>query len=173
MSAQPNPSPSNRRRDLIQTFRDDYALCIESARVSAQHTATPGWRNLITEHRQAAKEARIDMAKRLRLLAQASEMLSLNEDDEKGLKEIAKQSAALRDTEDAFQREVLDRILAPVTACEKTINNAKADAERVERDAPLHHVGLLEILKHEISKLPRAVWREDDGVVEIVEPGPQ
>lgn len=121
MSAMPNRdnNPIDRRRDLVTTFRDEYAMALDEARVSAAHTATDGWKRLYGAHQAACLDKRRDLSKQIKIHANTLEIVGWSEEDEKAVKDLAKDSATLRDTIAAFDRAVTERVTASVRGCEK------------------------------------------------------
>ena len=168
MSTLPNPSP-NQYRDLIEKFNSEYAAALGEARISAEHTATPGWQKVYAQQRDQARQRRRDLAKRLGALATMLEDFGLTEDGEKAVKDVAKESAELRETNAAFSHECVERICAPVGACERIIDLYRAEAARNESAAPLINIGLEELMRDAISKVARPSFDDETGAVVIRE----
>lgn len=171
-SAERNPQdrPANAKTDIIMDFRSEYLGALADAQVQAEHTKTEGWRHLFSEHRKKLKDGRATLAKQIRMLAGVLDQFGWSEDEEKSVKDIVKESAQLRGTDMVFDSEVIARVQKPVTTCEKIARDYMSKAEGMERDAPLHNVGLAELMRLEVKKHPKPVWRPDDGMVEIVPP---
>lgn len=171
MSAEPVPQPApNQKQDLIQKFRIAYKAALADAEVQVAMTKTEGWLSLYSQNRKADLEARRTMAKCLHTHATQMEDFGVGEDEEKSIKDTVKQSAELRTANAAFESQVVERICAPVKACERIIQEYKHAATRAEHDAPLHNVGLEQLMVMEIQKQPKAMFNAETGQVEIVEP---
>lgn len=162
----PTPGPAN-NRDLITNFRSEYGAALADAHESASMTQTDGWRRLYTDFRESDRKARRDLSARLRKFSDRLEDVGMDEDDEKGVKEVAKLSGELRDASDFFDRDTVGRVRAPVESCSTLIENYLCEAARQENAAPLHNVGLVEMMRFEISKHGRPTWSDDTGTVKI------
>ena len=66
----PTPSPSNRRRDPVTAFREDYATICAEAEIAARHTDTEGWQALYGSVRRDCAIERMNIAKELGSLAE-------------------------------------------------------------------------------------------------------
>lgn len=166
MSQMPSPDPKSNKEPILK-FRDEYEHALSLARVSEEHTSTEGWRTLYAGVREADKVARREGARRLRLLADAMEMVGLSEEDEKGIKDIVKNSAELREKATTFERETVDRVTAPVMQCEQLIQNHIFNAEQMESRDPMFNIGILELMKMEVAKQPKPWFDKETGVVSV------
>lgn len=171
MSAVPNPSPRS-NRDLIGRFREEYAEALAEARTGSIHTQTDGWRNLYAFQRQVYRDSRRATAQRLTTMATQLEDFGFCEDDEKALKTLAKDIAERRIEFEVFNDKTVGRVCEPVSKCERVIEQYRAQAARDEAAAPLHNVGLEELVRIEISKVAKPWFNAETGVIEIREPTP-
>lgn len=168
MSAETNPQPSpNQREDLVARFHREYRAALADARTAAEHTGTEGWQALYAKQRDDARDSRRDMAKRLKNAAQTLEDFGLSEDGEKSVKDIMKESATLREANEAFKRQVIDRVTAPVMTCERIAEHFLNEARRQEHDAPLHNVGLEHLMKDAVASESKPSFDDDTGIVTV------
>lgn len=172
MSALPNsnPAPGPSNKDIVLRFREHYSAALADAAVSAEHTATEGWQKLYSGHKRASKDHRREWAKRLKNAATRLEDFGWSEDDEKGVKDLVKEAAELRENEEGWQVQVVDPVTAPVSACERICIEHINEAARIEADSPLHSIGLVETMRLEVAKQPKPVWNADAGTVTLIEP---
>jgi hypothetical protein len=169
-SAERVPSPGKSNKDIIARFRDEYNAALADAEVSANHTVTEGWRRMYSDRRQKSRAKRAEAAKRLRFLVDRLEDFGWMEEDEKSTKDIVKESTELRATEDAWQREVVDRVCEPIGRCDKIRIDYENQAHREEQLAPLHNIGLEQMMKSETRKQRRPRFDHETGQVFIDEP---
>ena len=152
--AKPNPEPDKEPKE-IRDFRERYAEALVAARVSAEHTATQGWQDLYGAHRESTKKQQDSLADSLESSVAVLRQRMLTEDEEKAIGEIKKSLTELRDADEAFQRQVIDPVTAPMIACNEVIERARAAAREAQRDAPLHVRGLVEAMETVIDTMPR------------------
>jgi hypothetical protein len=171
MSAEPNPSPSaDNQQDIIQKFHAAYDDAIRDAQTQALHTDTQGWQDLYIGHRQRLKTRRIDLATQLRKCADSLDVWIGSEDDDKVIKEIVKSIADIRAQDAAFDELTVNPVKRVVTICEKIIGEYTAEADALERRAPLVHLGLVHTMQLAIATKRRAVWNHETGRIEIKTP---
>lgn len=163
--ASPVVETKSAAQGLIERFRTAYAPALADAEVSAEHTQTEGWQRLYGTHRESGRAKRREIAKRLRRLATQLEDFGWSEEDEKSVKDAAKESAELTAEDAVFDREAVDRVRAPVQKCERIVREFVGEAERVERDAPLHAKGTTDALKSEIATHRHPDWSDETGMV--------
>lgn len=165
----PKPSP-NQNRDLVTRFRDEYTAALVDARVSVEHTATEGWRKIYADERNREILRRHNLSQTLRNIADRLETRGLSEEEEKEISDAKKASVEIRDSHQVFMFEIVEAVKEPVRICDQIIDDAKSQAHRDERDAPLVNVGLTEIMEMEIVKHPRPRWNGETGQVTIEQP---
>ena len=171
MSAEEVPQPApNQKQDLIQRFRQAYKGALEDAKTNATMTRTEGWQSLYQQHRQADKDTRRSIAKRMHEKATMLEDFGLDEEDEKTIKDAVKESAALRAGNAAFESQVIERMCAPVKACQRICDEYRHAASRAEHDSPMYNVGLEQLMVMEIQKQPRPDFNAETGEIRIIEP---
>ena len=170
MTALPNPAPDNARRDLVARFRDDYTLALEEARTSEVHTNTDGWLHLYAGFEVSYREQCRAIANNLKSLADRIELVGSDEPTEKEIGEVKKLAQSLRQTREVFERKTVDPVRKPVDDCDRLIQQYARQAERDEDEAPMVNVGLADLMKLEIGRMPRPFWDRDKGRVEIREP---
>lgn len=169
MSAQPNERPKNKQVDLITKFRDDYAIALADAQVSADHTKTEGWQRLYSDHRSNTRDIRRGIAKRLRDIATTIEDFGANEETEKSMQECKKDTVELLTACSSFRRQVIEEVIAPVHDCERIAMAFRNEAAREEAATPLVNSGLEELMRVAVAEQKRPRWDEETGVVEIIE----
>lgn len=157
----------NQREDLVARTRRKYMEAFEDAQISAEHTSTEGWARVYQGHQAEVKQRRLGIAKVLAAQAETMDVRLLVEDEEKEVKDAIKQNVELRDFEAQWEKQVLRPITEPVKRCEDIIENARAAADREERNAPLVNIGLCDVLEHMIQGLPKAEWDERSGRVKV------
>lgn len=167
-SAEENPGPRS-NKDLIGRFRDEYSEALAEARVGAEHTTTDGWKALYGFHRHNYREARRVLASDLKRLAVQLEDFGFCEEDEKAVKNVAKGAADRRSEFEVFQDKTVGCVCEPVRKCERIIEQYRAEAVRAESAAPLHNVGMEELMRIEISKVSKPWFDAEEGVIEIRE----
>src|SRR4051812_22319411 len=116
MSTEPLPSEPREPKE-IRDFRVKYEEALGHARVSEEHTATEGWQNLYDLHRVTIRTHQDALADRMELVVQTLRQRLLTEDEEKAVVEAKKEMTELRIREQAFQRQVIDPIIAPMVQC--------------------------------------------------------
>ena len=169
--AERNPSDNApNQSDPIKRFHAEYAEAIADVAVSADLTKQAGWQSLYAQHREADRKTRRGIAGSARILADKVEDFGWSEDDEKAIKELAKQSAERRDTNAAFERECVDRVLEPLRWCDRVIETFRNQAARDESAAPLVHIGLVELMASAIKSVRKATFDSETGVVSIDTP---
>lgn len=170
MSEQSSPTPApNQKRDIVRKFHDDYNEALADVKIAVEHTATAGWQRIYAGHKLRLLEERCVLAKQLAAHAQSLEDFGLSEDAEKAVKDIAKASAELRDSEAGFRQQVVEPIIEPVLRCDKIVSDYRNQAARDERDSPLHNIGIEEIMRTATSSVPKPKWNDEKGTVEIID----
>lgn len=163
-----SPSPSNKRRDIITRFKEEYATALAEAEISEAMTASEGWLRLYAGHVRLDRERRRDFSLELKNIADQLEQVALSEDGIKQLADVKKQIVEHGEQCDAFDRHTVLPVRLPVENCEKIIEQAKHAADRDESAAPLVNIGICELMKEAISAVRRAKWDNDSGQVVIV-----
>ena len=79
----------------------------------------------------------------------------LTEEEEKSLGELKTSLKEHRESDEAFTRQVIDPITAPMVDCNAVIEAARSTARDAERNAPLHVRGLVEAMETVIDTMPR------------------
>lgn len=166
-SAEKTPTPNEVRKAIVRKFEEEYAGPLEDSRVSAEHTATHGWQNLYQRHRKMRASTITTMGKQLRELADTLEAFGWTEDNEKSVKDLAKQSAELRAADAIFEQRFISRIVEPVRACERIIERYSGEARREEESNPLIAKGTIGIMAEAIESCDKPSWDDATGVVTI------
>lgn len=157
----------NQREDLVRRTERRYLEAFEDVRVSVEHTATEGWQRLYQGHQSELKAQRLAIGKVMAGQAETLDVRLMVEDEEKEAKDAVKQNAELRAFEAAWEKQVLRPITEPVTRCADILENARAAADREERNAPLVNIGLCDVLEQMIQRLPKATWDDRSGRVTV------
>lgn len=139
----------------IRDFREQYAAALQHAHVSEEHTATQGWQDLYAANRDKIRKAQDALCDGLETLVNVLRQRLLAEDEEKNLGELKKSLGSLRESDEAFQRNVIEPIIAPMDECNTVIQTARSAARESERNAPLHTRGLSEAMETVIDTMPR------------------
>lgn len=163
----PERSPDNKRLDLVSKFKEEYGQALARARISAEHTATDGWRLLYSSFRKEQRDQRRDLSEQLQKLAKSMEAMGLSEDEEKQLGEIKKGAQALRETRDVFDRKTVGPVRQPCDECRDLIAEAMNEATLAEERAPLVNVGLVELMRMTITEAEKVSWDSEEGRVLI------
>lgn len=175
MSAEPNPSPSpspgaDNQQDIVKKFHAAYDDAFADALTQVLHTDTQGWQDLYLGHRHRLKSRRIDLATKLRTCADSLDQWIGTEDEDKVIKDIVKSIADVRAQGEAFDELTVNPVKKIVSTLEKIISEYTAEAEALERRAPLHHLGLATLMQLAIASKRRAVWNHETGRIEIKTP---
>lgn len=170
MAAQAEKASKAQEQTVVERFHAEYSAALHDAQVSADHTSTEGWQKLYSDHKRAVRTRRRDLGKSLVSYGKKVEDFGLTEEDEKAIKDIAKSSAEIRGLEEIFRAEALDRVCAPIVACDNLITNFRAEASRQEKQAPLHNTGLEDRMRKAIAGVARPVFNSETGEVEIRKP---
>lgn len=163
--AEPGRPPTH---ESILLFRDRYAQALESATIVESLTAEIGC--LYQNHRDTIRDRRRQQAKMLKAWASALEDRTLDEEDEKAIGEIKKVIKQIRDDDTAFDAMTVGPVREPVQTCEAIRRDAINEARRDESEAPMLHIGLVEKMRDEISRVQIPVWNIETGRVEIAVP---
>jgi hypothetical protein len=107
---------ADNQKDPIKRFKAAYADLLDEARISAEHTATEGWQKLYAAHRESLRVNRRRLSERLKQLADTMEFRGLDEESEKSLADIRKESAEMRETHEAFESETVGPVM--LAGCE-------------------------------------------------------
>jgi hypothetical protein len=166
----PEEIPANKQRDPITRFKDDYFVALADAHVSAEHTATEGWKRLFNQHRDENRKARADVSSRLHELADTLEGYGLSTEDEKEIGNLKNSVVALRESDEVFEKQTIQPVRDPVEMCDRVINEAMVSARREENLAPLHNSGLEELMRMAVASVARPRWDNEVGVVVVAEP---
>ncbi len=156
-----------RNHELIKQMRVEAEAIIEDIRIAAAHTATEGWQALYAGNRKKKKDRQNEIGKSLHGLADRLVTHGWDEDDEKAVKALVKESLELRETHAAFNTETVYPVMDSVSRLSVFISNWQSQAERVEKNAPLHTRGLADAMAEAIKELPNAKWEPSTGVVTI------
>lgn len=165
--AEPGRPPTH---ESILLFRDRYAQALESATIAESLTAEIGWQRLYQSHRDTIRDRRRQQAKMLKAWASALEDRTLDEEDEKAIGEIKKAIKQIRDDDTAFDAMTVGPVREPVQTCEAIRRDAINEARRDESEAPMLHIGLVEKMRDEISRVQIPVLNIETGRVEIAAP---
>jgi hypothetical protein len=165
--AQRNPEPNKEPKE-VRDFRSAYEAALDKARVSAEHTATEGWQNLYLTHREMVSKTLAELHNDLSKLAKTIASRLLQPDEERILTDTKRALVSLRETDEAFQRLVVDPVISPVRECDQAINDALAAADIAERTNPLYAKNLREIMETVIGTMPRVKFMVKSGRLEIV-----
>lgn len=160
-----------REHETIKQMRSEAEAIIEDIRVAAAHTATEGWQALYAGNRKKKKDRQSEIGKSLHSLADRIVTHGWDEDDEKAVKALVKESLELRETHAAFNTETVYPVMDSVSRLSACVSNWQSQAERVEKNAPLHTRGLADAMAEAIKALPNAKWDPSTGVVTIEEGG--
>ena len=151
---QPNPDDTQEPKE-IRDFREHYNEALTHARVSAEHTATQGWQDLYGQQRESVRKEMDAVCDALAATVAVLRQRMLTEEEEKSLGDLKKALTERRESDEAFQRQVIDPITAPMVECHAVIESARAAARDAERNAPLHVRGLVESMETVIDTMPR------------------
>lgn len=157
-------------KDIVQRFREEYGAALADARIAAEHTQTPGWKALYLGYFEADKAMRREQAKGLKNAAEVLEMSDLSEAGEKDVKDLIKASTERRERKAAFRLDTIEPATKAVHTCEKIREKYTYEADQLESHAPLHNVGLVEIMKAEIRGQPWPVFDQESGEVRVEKP---
>jgi hypothetical protein len=163
MSEQPKPNGKPKEPEEIAKFRRDYADAMTHAQISAEHTATEGWMNLYGSHQESVGKARKDLSDRLNKILEPLRLRHLTEDEEKELAEIKKEAVSLREDDEAFQRQTVSPVIAPMLECNAVIESARSAARAAEREFGLGNKGLSEAMETVIETMPRVRFLTSSG----------
>jgi hypothetical protein len=98
------------------------------------------------------------------------EDIGLTEEEEKLLAGVKKSSEDISDAKARFECSTIEPVRRPMVECDKLITEAMFEAHRRESEAPLIEIGLVEMVKMEVARMPRPRWNDEDGRLEIVQP---
>lgn len=155
--------------EVIQKMRRGAEPIIRDVRIAAETTGTEGWQRLYQTRKKSAKAKREAIAKRMHEYADQLEDLGWSDDDEKGVKTLAKDHTALREDETAFDLTVARPVYEAVHRLERHYASFRTTAGDFERNAPLTSDGLVEAMELAITAMPSAVWDDSAGVVRLTE----
>lgn len=133
-------------------------------------TSEEAWQSIYHERRRDFRDRRLALGKSLRVIADSNDGAGLDEDDEKALKTVAKDSADLRADESAWERMVCEPINRVTLSDDNLRRQALAQAEKLERDAPLHNRGVLAETKRRMASWPSFEWKRNDGRLVVHNP---
>jgi len=167
MPAEEIPSPQPNQSDPIKRFRQKYAEALGDAHDAARLTDEATWQRMYHERRDRVQKERDDAAKSLRVLADALQSGAMFEDEAKAIKDIVKAEEARQTAMVFFERDVIERVTAPVETCRRLIEEANENARREEQGAPLHNVGLYELMKAETAAAMPVRWNAETGRVTV------
>ncbi len=80
--------------------------------------------------------------------------MHLTDDEEKELKVILKDLVELRSKDEAFQKQVIEPVIAPLQECHSVIEAARGMAQAAERDFGLGNRGLSDVMETVIDTMP-------------------
>lgn len=163
MSEQPKPKPSKEPEEIVK-FRRDYEDSLVHASVSAEHTATEGWRNLYGSHQENITKGRKDLSDRLNRVLEPLRLRHLTS-------EIKKAVVSLREDDQAFHRQTVSPVIAPMVECNAVIESARASARAAEREFGLGNKGLSEAMETVIDTMPRVKFLTASGRLVVGEGG--
>ena len=170
MAAKPKLAIQETQPDPFVEHVKEYQEHLAAARRSAEITATAKWQELFSDFKDRQEKKRIELAERLHSYSEMMGLARVDEEGEKAIKEVAKQSAELREEESAFYASVVKPIREPVRDCERTIDEIRATAARFRNQEPLLHREIIEEADALIDTLSHAVWDAKAGVVSIKPP---
>src|ERR1035437_3578785 len=147
MTALPSGVPQNQNVDPVTKFRRAYAELFVRVEINKLLADTDGWRQLYGDHAKSVADQRRDLSKRLHVLADCMERGRLTEDEEKFIGDIKKEAIELREAEDHWNRQTVDPVREPGDAAEHMLQDAVAEAKRIEDREPLTSVGLLDVMR--------------------------
>lgn len=170
MSEPARKNAQDGNRDVVTSFRRQYAESLAEAQVSVALTGEEGWIKLYKGRQEQEQIERREMAVTLKSIAKTMEDSGLTEDEEKTLGELKKSSVAIRDRRLAFERDTVEPVRRPVSDCDKIIAEAINSARREEAEAPMLNIGLLETMNIEVGRVLRPRWSIETGQVTISVP---
>lgn len=167
MSAEEIPDPQPNQSDPIKRFMQKYAEALGDAHDAARMTEEATWQRVYHERRERVEKERDEAANKLRVLADALQSGSMFEDEAKAIKEIVKAEEARQTAMVFFERDVVERVTAPVETCRRLIEEANENARREEQAAPLHNVGLRELMREVTARATPVRWDAQTGRVTV------
>ncbi len=153
---------------LIVDFRNDYEDALRLARIQAEHTATAGWRSIVTGFHESQKIARQGVVSGLRATAQT--ILDASRIGEMTVKAIGSTKAtaeAVRISQEGFDRDTIDPVRVIAQRPAKLINDYRQQAKEREEKSPLVDGGLVATFASVVAELPVVTWDEDTCVVTV------
>lgn len=164
MSEALNPQGgSHKEPEEVVKFRRDYEDALAHARVSAEHTATEGWMNLYGNHMEFINKGRKAHSDRLAAILEPMRLRHLTEDEEKSMSDVRKDVIILREIDEAFRRQTIEPVIAPLQECDACIESARATARAAEREFGLGNRGLSEVMETVIDTMPRVKFMTGSG----------
>lgn len=162
MTALSNPDPKKEPEEIAK-FRRDYEEALVNARVSAEHTATDGWRNLYGNHVEHVQKSRKTISDRPSAILDPMRLRHLTEDEEKDLGEIKKEAVSIREYDEMFTRQTIEPVTAPLQECASVIERARSSAQAAVREYGLGNRGLVEAMETVIDTMPRVKFMTASG----------
>lgn len=163
----PEKTPEQMRSEFVEKFHTEYAKSLAECRVSASLTDEEGWQNLYRQRVEQYQAARVELADRLRELAEYLAGKGLTEDGEKEIGEVKKSAVELREAWDLFMSQTVKPIKDCVDECNRLIANILDNAGAEQVRAPLVWHGLLDYVTSEVNALPKAMWDGATGRVSV------
>lgn len=164
------PASEPIKHDLIARFEDDFAVLLDKARVASAMTSTECWQRLYADTMANARKIRRGMAEQLRGLSATMEDRGLDENGEKELGELKKNSMALNSDVAAFNLFTIEPIRASSREYDTLVNRYRGEAKREEDINPLMHQNLELSMRDAIAKAERIAWDDEEGRIVIVAP---
>lgn len=172
----PERSGAAAAEDIIGRFRVKYTPILIAAEVAAAHTATEGWQTIYREHTTEQRKAKGRIAERLRERASALEFTGwLDEDDDKIVKDLVKEVAALREADASFHAQVVSNIRAPEQEAKRIREQYEFEASKAQERNPLIYGKVGDIVRRAIAETPNVHWNAGPGTITIghAEEGPE
>lgn len=163
-------SVEDQAKTLVNEHIDKYHEAIGQAIEAAATTATLAWQANYAEQQAAHKKIMRENAYVLGVSATKIESGSSDEKVEKSAKDAIKSISEERERFEAWYARSVDVYRQKVRNCRDLFDSMTYAAQRKEESMPLVSKGLVEAVANLTSKLPRATWDDDTGVVTVVDP---
>ena len=156
---------------LIIECNDRYQEAFLKAIESSELTNQPKFQKIVADFRNRVMFERNDISESLERLSQTARENGLNEDCEKELGELKKQSVSLRERHTGFYNSVIAPIRDTVSRCESLLAEFTSSASGKDQEFPLQSRGIYsKSMAAEIATWPKASWDEVNAKVVISYP---
>lgn len=153
---------------LIEKFEKQHAKLIEKCRISAEHTATAGWKKLYGDHQESVKKAAESLANRLASLSRSVRDGQLDKEVAKALSDAKKDLEALAERQDSFDTETVKPVRDPVDKVRDLVLEAERAASFQSSDEGMFAPrDLVSKMRNAIAGWPSATWDAATGTVTV------